>query len=292
MQVYGVDFSGASDAGKYIWIAAGRPTQDGRLVIEDCERLSDRWGSDRDHCLALLVELIAITQGPSAFGFDFPFGVPSQLMDGETWAEFVTTFGSRYPTPEAFRDDYRERAGGRELKRVTDRETKTPFSVYNLRIYKQTFYGIRDILAPLVVGDLACVPPMQPPVEAKPWVLEICPASTLKTEGLTASYKGRTEAHAAARRRLLEAVEQRGLVRVPPGIRDRILLDREGDGLDSVIAAIGVARALTAPAQLPANRHAPLGSDLAGQFVVVSAPHYPDAGLAHGWLPFAGETEE
>ena len=36
-RIYGIDFSGAKDAGKKIWIASGTVEQDG-LLIEECYR--------------------------------------------------------------------------------------------------------------------------------------------------------------------------------------------------------------------------------------------------------------
>ena len=134
MQIFGVDFSGASDGGKHIWIAGGKAEGE-TLQIESCERASDRWGNRLEPCLASLVENVA-AQGSSAFGFDFPFGLPKLLLDGASWLEFVLSFGSRYSTPESFREECWRTANGHELKRLTDLEAKTPFCVYNLRIYR------------------------------------------------------------------------------------------------------------------------------------------------------------
>ncbi len=77
---HGVDFSAAANAGRNIWIAAGRATGDG-LTIEDCrpaERLPGG-GRRRHQALAALREWIA-GQGVAAIGMDFPFGLPLPLV--------------------------------------------------------------------------------------------------------------------------------------------------------------------------------------------------------------------
>jgi hypothetical protein len=243
-QIYGVDFSGAAQAGKKIWITCGRI--EGRsLRVERCFQAAHLPGSsqERDHCLAALRDFVG--QEPAGvFGFDFPFGLPHGLVTEKTWEDFVLSFPHAYDSPEQFRDTTRRLAGGHELKRVTDRETRTPFSPYNIRLYRQTYFGIRDLLAPLVKDRLACVLPMQPARPDRAWLLEICPASTLKREGLNRPYKGRSTEHYEARVRILEAIEKMTPLRVTFSLRPVILDDSEGDALDSVIAAVAAFRVI------------------------------------------------
>jgi hypothetical protein len=248
-EIFGIDFSGAVDAGKKIWIARGR-LEGERLRIRDCfkgESLPDS-GRDRDRCLAALVDFIK--QGwDAAFGLDFPFGVPKPLIEDATWEEFVTGFPSRYESPEKFRDTCRLAAHGNELRRATDLGSRTPFAPYNIRLYRQTFFGISRILSPLVRDDLACVLPMQRAEAGKPWILEVCPASTLKDRGLYLSYKGRRaqhrEARMQARAHLVEEIQGRGFVHeLDEGMRELVVEDAGGDALDSVIAAVATANAL------------------------------------------------
>jgi hypothetical protein len=179
-RIYGVDFSGASDAGKTIWLAGGI-VHGADLRIDECTQAKDLPGSSasRDECLAALGRFIA-GSGASAFGLDFPFGLPRPLVRQPSWQDFVLAFPDEYPRAEAFRESCRQAAGGRELKRLTDRQSATPFSPYNLRLFRQTYYGIRDLLHPLVRQGAASVRPMQPVEPDRPWILEICPASTLK----------------------------------------------------------------------------------------------------------------
>jgi hypothetical protein len=255
-RIYGVDFSGAKDAGRRIWIARG-VSQGDSLRIDACYRTDALPGSGRKRaeCLVALRDFTA-GQKASAFGFDFPFGLPRPLVEGKRgWEDFVLSFPDDYPNPDAFRGLCREAAGGRELKRITDVESKTPFSPYNLRLYRQTYFGIRDVLYPLVQDQLACVLPMQADVDRasdacpdRPWILEICPASTLKREGLYRPYKGRSDVHRLAREWVLDQLDAREAVCVPAdGLRSMILDDRGGDALDSVIAALATYRALRDP---------------------------------------------
>ena len=249
-RVYGVDFSGAKDAGRRIWLAGGVVDGDA-LRIETCDRACELPGSgrSRERCLPVLRDFIA-GETDCAFGLDFPFGLPQALVKQGSWDGFVRSFPDEYASPEEFRRICRAAAGGRELKRVTDRESKTPFAPYNIRLYRQTYFGIRDVLHPLVRDGLGCVLPMQRRRADKPWILEICPASTLKEARLYMHmpYKGRTEEHRAARAHILERLEATGELSIAaPAVRAAVLGDHGGDALDSVIAALATFRALRDP---------------------------------------------
>jgi hypothetical protein len=150
----------------------------------------------------------------------------------------VKVFPEKYNDPDAFRNTCRTAAGGKELKRCTDREAKTPFCCYNLRLYKQTYYGISRFLAPLVEENKVRVLPMQVPEPGKPWVLEICPASTLKGLDLYKPYKNNNKGQREARSHILSELELRGQLRFTNElVRNEVLSDSGGDALDSVIAA-------------------------------------------------------
>ncbi len=251
-QVYGIDFSGAKNAGKKIWITSGIIDGDA-LRIEDCRRAEALPGSgrSRDLCLSALRGFIG-REKTAVFGLDFPFGLPYALIKQERWESFVLSFPDDYPSPEAFGRVCRATAGGRELKRVTDRESQTPFSPYNLRLYRQTYFGIRDVLRPLVQDQLACVLPMQSVQPDKPWVLEICPASTLKQENLyLQGYKRGTDEGHQARACILEGIEATGSLHVlSSALRATVQDDHHGDALDSIVAAFATFRALHNPVGL------------------------------------------
>ncbi len=248
-RIFGVDFSGARDAGRKIWIARGEGTAK-ELWISRCSPATEYLGCcpDRESALQALVRFIQ-NERSAVFGLDFPFGIPKELVREKDWKQFVLRFCTRYfdTKPEVFREECRRNAPGRERKRATDKQSRTPFSPYNLRLYRQTFYGIRDVLAPLVKGDLARVVPMQDIKDDKPCLVEICPASKLKVHGRYTPYKdkGRKQSHQKARDKILAWLEKEGPTRIESlALRTDIVRDRAGDALDSVIAACAVFDAL------------------------------------------------
>ena len=240
-QIIGVDFSGAKDAGKKIWISFAR-TERETLEIESCVRIADlpAGGRKRPEALKALRKVILEHPG-SIIGLDFPFGIPSGLVEASDWQEFVLEFGDRYQNEHDFREQCRAASQGKEWKRRTDVEAKIPFSPYNRRLFRQTYFGIRDVLLPLVRENTVSVLPMQKPEPNKPWLIEICPASTLKALGLKSDeYKGKRDPEGFNRLRLLGKLH----VNVPDSIRSQVVEDSEGDVLDSVIAAFATHRAL------------------------------------------------
>ena len=240
--IFGIDFSGSVNAGQKIWIASGR-VEDDRLVIEKCIRGEALPGSSRVRaaCLAALREFIC-SAGDSLIGLDFPLSVPGELLAGQTWLQFIRTFEMRFATPQQFRQDCFNRSPGRELKRRTDRETRTPFSPYNLRLYRQTFYGLHDVIAPLVRQRAVRVLPMQVRHPGLPGLIEICPASTLKRIMLYHPYKGRSSERRAERLTIIRALRRAG-VQLAGQLKLIVLADPEGDALDSVLAAWAAFRA-------------------------------------------------
>ena len=252
--IYGVDFSGGKKAGNKIWIAQAIP--DGRgIVVEKCAPATEFLGcaADRDVVLPSLRAFIGSSEN-AAFGCDFPFSLPRELIAAESWLEFMAKFPVRYRTEDEFRENCLNVAvaalGRKELKRKTDVEAKAPFCAYNLRIFRQTYYGIRDLLRPLVSRNLINVPPLHYSGDDVPWVMEVCPASTLKASGLYSSYKD-ARGSPAARDSILRALENAGRVAFrDDDVRRRVLADPQGDALDSVVAADATFRAIADPERI------------------------------------------
>ncbi|MCZ6557292.1 MAG: hypothetical protein O7A69_05885, partial [SAR324 cluster bacterium] len=69
-----------------------------------------------------------------------------------------------------------------------------------------------------------------------PWLLEICPASTLKRMGRYRPYKGKSSSHRAMRGEILAHLEHSGLVLSSPSLGRKIAEDKGGDALDAVNA--------------------------------------------------------
>ncbi len=243
--IYGVDWSGARDAGRHAWVAGG-VRNDCVLHLDHLLRGDELSGgaAERDTFIDALVNFVTHS-GPSAFGFDFPFGLPLPLTGRGGWPTLLAEFSQRYPDAETFRERCRLAAAGAELKRVTDRVTKTPFCAYNLRMYRQTYWGMCAVLAPLVNDRKACAVPMQRRRPGLPVLLETCPASTLKILGLYKPYKGRTPAHRNQRALIVRALERGGRLVLPARrLRQVIVNDPGGDALDAVIAAVATANAV------------------------------------------------
>ena len=128
MRIFGIDFSGGMNAGRKIWIAVAR-VEGQTLLIEDCfrgEALPDS-GRDRTRCLVALRTFIR-SAGEALIGLDFPFSLPRELIHEKRWNSFIRSFPDRFATPQQFRQSCLTAAHGREMKRLTDIETRTPFS--------------------------------------------------------------------------------------------------------------------------------------------------------------------
>jgi hypothetical protein len=249
--IYGIDFSGAVDAGRKIWISLAM-IKGGVLEIRNCFQgfsLPDS-GKKLHDCLPALVEFITNHRN-SLFGFDFPFGIPQAIFKKfgfENWAGFIAVFPKQFNCPHEFQSKCKEVFGKREAKRTTDRESHTPFSPYNLRLFRQTYFGIKDILYPLLTNGRACVMPMQEIINDRPLILEICPRSTLIRENIAGrKYKGKTQEHRGNRRHILKNLKDKNVI-IPNDDHSRLIIDDPGgDAIDSVLAAYTVWKALLNP---------------------------------------------
>jgi hypothetical protein len=260
-RILGLDFSGARDAGRRIWLAEGVAVP-GALRVASLRRGAalPGGGPAREACLAALAAYLR-TLGFFAAGLDFPFSLHCALVPEPDLPSFVAAMAARYPDAEAFRAACRaagraqgEAQGGgagdeRALRRRCDEEARTPFAPHNLRVYRQTFHGVRDLLAPLLAAG-ARVLPVQAPAGEAPWLLEACPASALKRVGRYRSYKGRTAAHRAWRRTILRWLVGEGLAPDEPRLAALAVDDPGGDALDALLCAWIAWRAVTGRAPL------------------------------------------
>ena len=246
----GIDFSGARDAGKSIWIAEGTVDARNRYRLEGCRPAFQRLNCSRkrDDALPALAAWIA-EQGDAVIGCDFPFALPRTAVDEKSWQDFVRNF-RRHVTADDFRHAMRSRharAVQREPKRRTDlpEHAATPWNPWNIRLYRQTHAGIGALLAPLL--GCASIVPFDRPVEGRPLIVETCPASSLKQLGLYRThggYKGAGVDRHRKRDQLLDVLVDEKLATVSSTLRADIVANRGGDALDSVIAALGAIAAL------------------------------------------------
>lgn len=234
--IFGADFSGARLAGEKIWLA--RAHFDGeKLRIEHLWRADELPGSglEREIAMKALVRVLGAEPGAVA-GLDFPFSLARESLGEISYADFLKS-SADYADADAFKNAFVD------ARRRTDRDGKTPFTPLNHRLYRQTFHGIRDVLRPLVELGAQVLPMM----EAQPnalWLVEICPASTLKKEKLYLSYKGKSDLQRANRETILREIKSRFGVETDAAMEKRMVDDTEGDALDAVLAALGTLRGL------------------------------------------------
>lgn len=246
----GVDFSGARDAGRAIWIAEGAIGRRG-LELSECRPATELPGGGRDRVTALAALAAYLgAQSDAVIGCDFPVGLPSELVLEKDWPSFLDAFPRRHQSADEFRADCR-RSSAKETKRCTDKLAETPMCAWNLRLYRQTYHGIADVLAPLVAAGLATVGPMQAAVEGRAWIIETCPASVLKKLGVyepLKSYKIRSRAgRAEARKKRIKILRflTSGdyLPKLSADHKSLLIEEMGGDALDAVIACLAAAAA-------------------------------------------------
>jgi hypothetical protein len=253
--VYGVDFSGAKQAGHNIWIARTEPRARGRLALVALDRLAALCGTaERAVCLAALVRMVNATDS-ALWGFDCPFGLPLQLFpDGTPWTDqfaFLGEYGD-----DAYRCGLECIARTKRLpdsplrtalhcRRQSDADAKAPFDAFHYRMIYQTFFGMRDLVRPLAVTPGTAVLPFQyrKLPRAKRVAVECCPASVLKKHGLPhQNYKQPKGGPLVPLRRHTRHAILAGLsrwVRIGDRHRRTIMRNPGGDALDAVIAAVG-----------------------------------------------------
>lgn len=253
--IYGVDFSGARLAGRNTWIArlTPGPRRSKVFVLAELASLERVCGTaEREPALAFLAGMIAGSTG-ALWALDFPFGLPVEVMgSGARWRHQFDLLG------EWAHDDYglglecirrAELLGGpKHIRRLTDSEAKAPFDPYHYRIIYQTYYGMRDVLGPLIKKRRTAILPFQyrrlPTADRV--LVEACPASTLKVLGLPhQNYKQPaggplTPVRLRTRRAILDGL--RPYVAITDSQRRVIMRNGGGDALDAVLAAVGAVR--------------------------------------------------
>jgi hypothetical protein len=252
--IYGVDFSGAKEAGRNTWVA--------RLEPRGCRRgpaysLAELANAGR-RCGAVergsaLVGQVANSAG-ALWALDFPFGLPVEVVaPGATWPAQLDWLGGWGEDAYGLGLECLRRAralgGPLHIRRLTDAEAKAPFDCYHYRIIYQTFYGMRDVLGPLRLLRGTAVLPFQYRrlAKARRVLVEACPSSTLKRLGLPHhNYKQPeggplTGKRLRTRRAILGGLS--GHIRFDEARRRVMMRNPGGDALDAVIAALGAAQA-------------------------------------------------
>jgi hypothetical protein len=136
--VVGIDFSGAQDAGRHIWVTEGTVSS-GVLNISSCNKAQKFTGTvDRNSVFADLVSWIdSLTD--ATVGIDFPFGVPETVAEavfgGKNWSGFVNSRHWSGLSPDRFRQQCKNFCNSELRDTDAMHRADCPYSV---RIYKQT----------------------------------------------------------------------------------------------------------------------------------------------------------
>jgi hypothetical protein len=264
-EIYGVDFSGAKKAGENIWVARAVPSRRG-LVLKDLWNLERRCGTaDRGPALQFLVNQITDSAG-ALWGMDFPFALPIEVVPrGTTWADQLGWVGGwkgdAYDLGVECVNRSRRSHGKLHIRRTTDAETQAPFDCYHYRIIYQTFFGMRDVLAPLAKSRGTAVMPFHHRrlASARRVVVESCPGSTLRRLRLPyQNYKQPLGGPLVAKRlRTRHAIFQGigQLIDIPASHRRTAMRNPGGDALDAIIACVGAYHGWTSADHARIRRH-------------------------------------
>lgn len=241
-RILGVDFSGARDAGQKIWLTVC-VERGGELHVKSSVPAGTQFDADtRAECLD---GLRAAIERADVVGLDFPFGLPVAVHDHDRWREVAAWIASDVTDPQDLQAVCVERAqaatdGERSyLRRQTD-EPHGALSPYHWFVAAQTFYGVRNVLWPLVEREVISVKPTDD--RDRTPVCEVYPAGTLRDIGLPAQgYKDDTDEARQRRETIVDGLQLTPLAL--HGIGDHLIADVGGDALDSVLAALAAWRA-------------------------------------------------
>jgi hypothetical protein len=230
MILHGVDFSGADAGG-----AAKIRVVDRNLRARG-EPIRLRGRFDRKTLLRQMLDT-AREPGEHQWRIDAPFSIPLATFEAfnlpKDWlamARWMADFGS----PRGWRHDIRQ-VDRKEPKRVCDRAESTPMAPMNLRIFKQTWTLIAEILLPLAEAGVHIEPLVNRSPSSRMVVYEGCPASVLQRFGWPAKgYKGTGEPPREVRASIVERLASVGVIVQPPLAREAID-DEEGDLLDAML---------------------------------------------------------
>lgn len=234
MKVLGVDFTSAPRRAKPIVVAAGLISRN-EIQITRVEKLES---------FAAFEELLR-RPGPWIGGFDFPFGLPRELVHDLGWPAkwpALVDFCSNLSRTE-FRgilDGYRATrpAGQKYAHRATDSPagSSSPMKLVNPPVALMFHEG-----APRLAEAGVHVPGLSDGDRSR-IALEAYPGLFVKQSLGRVSYKNdaksmQTPARREARRRIVAALP----ATIPFALRTKLLDDASGDSLDAVICAVQAA---------------------------------------------------
>jgi hypothetical protein len=226
--LHGVDFSGADSGGAAKIRMVSRDLASPKADIRQQGRF------DRRGLVRRVLELAA-DGGQHLVRIDAPFGLPLETLRragvDPTWkgmADWMAAFGS----PRRWRSELRV-ADRKEPRRSCDHAFHTPMAPMNLRVFKQTWTLIAEVLLPLAQAGVRIEPVVA--TDSPLTVCEGCPASLLRLLGWPDhGYKGQGEPPRRVRADLLRRLMRQG-VSVPRDMAEAAEADAEGDLLDAML---------------------------------------------------------
>ena len=223
--LHGVDFSGAK--------GGGGP----KIVIATRDRTGDidiRRGATRQDLLNSIRD--ARDDGVRhLWRIDAPLSLPESVLESHgveaDWISMARWMHG-FEDPREWRRALRA-VDRKERKRTCDRAARAPLAPMNLRVFKQTWTAICELLLPLAEEGFHIAP--MHPTESSVIITEACPASVLFRMGESSrGYKGSEPVHAQRRGDLCGVLAEHG---VPLSRRHAKLAeqDPQGDVLDAAI---------------------------------------------------------
>lgn len=239
--IYGVDFSGSATPGDVIWIAEGRVTDAGTVEVIDTESAKSRgWGRARDAVYSHLEEFIA-SRKESVFGLDVPLGFPENEVDADGWEAFLNGFHAKFDGRDI--DVF---PGILQLEGHPKREDDVRYggqSPFSPQVRYMVFFGLRDLLHPLVTKKNVSVRPMGSVFDGCADLVEVYPAATFGRHGLYRSgYKRGGDVERCRRRINFEGLNELDNVRIDKKLKPHAL--DSDDALDSICAAVATGHAV------------------------------------------------
>lgn len=245
--IIGIDFSGAQDAGRHIWITEG--TINGSVLdVTTCKQATDYFdcSAAQGTVYQYLVELI-VQQQDATVGIDCPFSIPKAAFDTiftvSRWEAFITSPRWGNLNPNTFQGQCKNVCGNALRDTEAVHRADCP---YSQRVYKQLFYGIRDVLEPLVQRGVSVAPMVD--AGSNVTVLETYPAATLARgdQFFATRYKGRSGT-TARRRHNVQELSHLTAIDLGTISQQKVIDDTDGDALDSLIAALATFKASGSP---------------------------------------------
>lgn len=231
-RILGVDFSGAKDYVKRIWLTELGLHEHG-FEYKWSKPLANL-GTEANY--SNLVNYISNFQG--SIGIDAPLSIPG--LSRADYSSWMNDFMHAMPSAETFRSALKEKWNGKELKRTVEKEVGAPFSVVNLRFYRQADAMFRYVIPDVILRKCTNLSPFFGSESALNTLYEVCPSAFLKANygKLFSPYKGNGAVEAENRKGLLLNLMDSYQLKLNKEQQIAFIQNKGGDAIDSLISAL------------------------------------------------------